>query len=200
MNENPGSRSDASAGVRKPAVRAVFLVGFMGAGKTSVGRILSKRLGWCFEDLDTRIEAREQKTVPEIFRNSGEAGFRKAEHAALRDLLAQLASGEHVVAALGGGTFVQRENAALLLASDATPAVFLDTPVEELWERCAAPGEAERPLRSDPEQFRELLRARLPHYQRAQLRVETRGKSVEQVAEEILDRLGLKKRTPGKET
>ena len=200
MSENPGSRSDATAGVRKPAVRAAFLVGFMGAGKTSVGRILSKRLGWRFEDLDTRIEGRERRTVPEIFRNSGEAGFRKAEHEALRDLLGELASRQPVVAALGGGAFVQKENAALLLASEETPTVFLDTPVEELWERCAAPGETERPLRSDLPRFQELFRERLPHYQRAHLHVETRGKSVEQVAEEIIERLGLRQKSPGKET
>ena len=199
MKVNPGSRSDTSVGVRKAVVRAVFLVGFMGAGKTSVGRVLSKRLGWRFEDLDTRIETRERKTVPEIFRNAGEAGFRRAEHEALRELLSELASGTPVVAALGGGAFVQEKNAALL-ASEETPTVFLDTPVEELWERCAAPGEAERPLRSDRPRFQELFRARLPHYRRAHLRVETRGKSVEQVAEEVLGGLGLGERVPGKET
>lgn len=199
MNEHRGSRPGTGAGVRKPVVRAVFLVGFMGAGKSSVGRVLSQRLGWRFEDLDTRIETRQQKTVAEIFRNAGEAGFRRAEHEALRELLLELASGTPVVAALGGGAFVQEKNAALL-ASEETPTVFLDTPVEELWERCAAPGEAERPLRSDLPRFQELFRARLPHYRQAQLRVETRGKSVEQVAEEVLGRLGLGERVPGKET
>ena len=63
---------------------SVFLVGFMGAGKSSVGRALGQRLNWIFEDLDDRIQAREGRTVAEIFRDSGESEFRRAEHAALR--------------------------------------------------------------------------------------------------------------------
>jgi len=62
---------------------SVFLVGFMGAGKSSVGRALGQRLNWVFEDLDDRIEAREGRCVVEIFRDSGESEFRRAEHAAL---------------------------------------------------------------------------------------------------------------------
>src|SRR6202051_3487646 len=75
------------------SVRAVFLVGFMGAGKSSVGRVLAQRLNWIFEDLDDRIEAREGRTVAEIFRDSGESEFRRAEHAALEQVLAELRRG-----------------------------------------------------------------------------------------------------------
>ena len=82
-----GQRAAAKRG-RRRKIRAVALVGFMGAGKSSVGRALSEQLGWMFEDLDERIERRERRKVAEIFRESGEAGFRKAEHAALRELLA----------------------------------------------------------------------------------------------------------------
>src|SRR5271154_4382073 len=71
------------------AVRAVFLVGFMASGKSSVGQELARRLSWDFVDLDSRIEARERKIVPEIFQSSGETGFRVAETNALRDLLAE---------------------------------------------------------------------------------------------------------------
>ena len=67
--------------------RRVFLIGFMGAGKTSVGQALARKLGWSFRDLDRMIEAREQKTVAEIFAELGEAGFRAAESAALTELL-----------------------------------------------------------------------------------------------------------------
>ena len=89
MKGMPGSRRDVdtSAAGREKPVRAVFLVGFMGAGKTSVGRALSRRLGWRFEDLDDRIQAREGRSVSEIFQQSGEAGFRQAERAALAELL-----------------------------------------------------------------------------------------------------------------
>ena len=184
--------------MRRTPVRAVFLVGFMGAGKTAVGRALSARLGWRFEDLDVRIEGAERRTIAEIFRDSGEAQFRKLEHAALRDLVTGSASAEPLVAALGGGAFVQTENAALL-GSEETPTVFLDTPVEELWSRCATPGEPERPLRADQERFRALFAARLPRYREARLRVQTEGKSVDQIAEEVIDRLALRGTGPDKE-
>ena len=81
-------------------VRAIFLVGFMGAGKTSVGRALGERLGWHFEDLDDRIRAREARSIPEIFEQSGEAGFRQSELAALRELLAESAQGRPLIAEL----------------------------------------------------------------------------------------------------
>src|SRR2546423_14156771 len=84
-------------------LRAVILVGFMGAGKTSVGRALGDRLGWRFQDLDDRVRAREGRTVAEIFRESGETEFRRVEHAALRELLAETEVGTPMVLALGGG-------------------------------------------------------------------------------------------------
>src|SRR5437588_8953546 len=95
------------------SVNAVFLVGFMGAGKTSVGRALGQRLNWAFEDLDDRIECSEHRTVAEIFRDSGEPAFRNAEHAALQAVLNEL-HGESRIIALGGGAYAQSKNAALL--------------------------------------------------------------------------------------
>src|SRR6202049_2045697 len=123
---------------RAPAVasvKAVFLVGFMGAGKSSVGRALVQGLNWVFEDLDDRIEAREGRTVAEIFRDSGESEFRRAEHAALQQVLQELRAAGARIVALGGGSFVQKQNAALLKASG-LPTIFLDAPIEELWQRC----------------------------------------------------------------
>jgi len=75
------------------AGNSVFLVGFMGAGKTSVGRALVQRLNWIFEDLDVRIQAREGRTLAEIFRDAGESEFRRAEHAALQHVLEELSGG-----------------------------------------------------------------------------------------------------------
>ncbi len=160
----------------------------MGAGKSSVGRALGHHLGWPFEDLDDRVEGREGRTVEQIFQESGEAEFRRAEHAALRELLGQAGLFPRVVA-LGGGTFVQADNAALLKEAGA-PTIFLDAPVEELFRRCEQqpPG---RPLRQDLEQFRRLYTARKPFYMRAAFRVETGGKDVETVAAEVGHRLGL---------
>jgi len=166
----------------------IFLVGFMGSGKTSVGRRLSRQLGWDFEDLDDRIQTREQRTIAEIFRESGEAEFRRAEHAALRALLAELASSPRIVA-LGGGAFAQTKNAALLEESGA-PVVFLDGPADELFRRCEQE-QVERPLRHDARQFRELYEQRRPFYLKAGWRVDTSGKDLDMIAAEVACSLGL---------
>ncbi len=169
--------------------RAVFLVGFMGAGKTSVGQALAASLGWRFVDLDDRVIAKEKRSIAEIFRDSGEAAFRKAETAALRELLDELDHERPTVAALGGGAFVQDENA-WLLAEAGDPMVFLDADYNVLHERCASMGPA-RPLYQDESRFRALYETRRPHYLRANLRVDTTNKTVSQVADEIQRRLQL---------
>jgi len=165
----------------------------MGAGKSSVGRALSKRLGWAFEDLDERIERRELKTVAEIFRDAGESRFRRAERAALTELLSELQRGAERIVALGGGCFVQKRNARLI--EDAgVPTVFLDARPEELWERCREQGErkeVERPLLGSLKSFRALHEVRRPHYMKASMRQETGGKSVQQIAVEVAQALGL---------
>lgn len=166
----------------------MFLVGFMGAGKTSVGQALSRILGLPFEDLDDRIQKREGKTIERIFRESGEAAFRKAETAALKELLGELASSTRVVA-LGGGAFAQPGNAALIEKAD-VHSIFLDAPVEELLRRCETETK-ERPLRHDPRQFRELYEKRRTAYMRAAIRIETNGKDIEAVATEVACSLGL---------
>jgi len=173
---------------RVQQMRTVFLVGFMGAGKTSVGRALSQRLGWPFEDLDDRIQRREGKSIEQIFRESGEAEFRRAETEALRELLGELGSSFRVVA-LGGGAFVQPANVALLEEAE-VDSVFLDAPVDELLRRCEAEAK-ERPLRQSPEQFCELYEKRRRSYMKAAIRIETSGKDVDTVAAEVACSLGL---------
>jgi len=165
----------------------------MGAGKSSVGRALGEQLGWAFEDLDERIERRERQKVDEIFRDSGESGFRRAEHAALKELLNELRAGAARIVALGGGAFVQRRNARLVEAGGA-PIVFLDAGVEELWRRCrqqARQNGIERPLLGSLKSFRELYEARRPHYLKASFRQETGGKTVERIAAEVVQALRL---------
>jgi len=170
-------------------VHAVFLVGFMGSGKNAVGRELARRLGWDFVDLDAQIEAHEQQTVSEIFRLRGESAFRLAETRALRHLLASSTCEEGAekllerdcVVALGGGAFIQEENRKLLRA---WPTVFLDAPADELWQRCEQDG-AERPLRKNRTQFAQLYAERLPCYRQASLVVETTGKQLTHICEEI---------------
>ena len=192
MKGTPGSRRDVEAPAAGPnaPVRAVMLVGFMGAGKTSVGRELGARLGWRFADLDDRVEAREGRSVAEIFRDSGEAGFRRAEHAALRELLAELESGSPVIVALGGGAFIQAANVALVEGVE-TPTVFLDASPEELWRRCVADA-VERPMRRNPQEFRQLYNLGRPCYQQARLCIQTGSRTVGEVVDEILESLSLR--------
>jgi shikimate kinase len=165
----------------------------MGAGKSSVGRALGRRLNWIFEDLDNRIEQDEGQTVAQIFRSSGEAEFRRAERIALRNVLAELPVGSGRVIALGGGAFVQPGNAARLKAAR-VPVVFLDAPVEELWRRCqkqSCEPNVERPLLGNETMFHNLYKTRRRHYLKASLRVETAGRTTAAVAEEIAEALGL---------
>jgi shikimate kinase len=193
--QGPAKRVDvhapkAAAINRRMGTRAVVLIGFMGAGKSSVGRALGVLLGWAFEDLDERIERREARTVAEIFRESGESGFRRAEHAALKELVRELNAGAEKIVALGGGAFVQQRNASLIEAGG-VPTVFLDADVEELWRRCREQRGTERPLISSLESFRELYEVRRPHYLKASLRQETSGKKIEEIVAEVVRALNL---------
>lgn len=206
MTEAAKTRSRVRAGhasknLFDAPVNAVFLVGFMGAGKSSVGRALGQRLNWIFEDLDDRIERQEGRRVAEIFRDSGEAEFRRVEHEALRRLLEELRLGSAGVRrpigrviALGGGAFVQKNNAALLKRSG-VPTVFLDAPTDELWQRCCTQSEqtgAERPLLRSPIQFRELYEARREGYAKASITISTSNLALDEIAAEIAQVLGLK--------
>jgi len=168
----------------------VFLVGFMGSGKTTVGELLSRRLGWRFEDLDRRIESWQGSPIPTIFNNHGEARFRQIEHEALLQLIREMAS-EPTVAALGGGTLVQPENRSTLEESG-LPAIFLDAPVGDLWERCQS-AEEERPLARDKNQFQQLYAARQKLYLEAAATIDTTGKDLDAIAAEIASWLALAK-------
>src|SRR5262250_2304748 len=191
MKTRAGGQPEVKALARSPEIRAIFLVGFMGAGKTSVGRALSRRLGWEFEDLDDRIESREKRMIEQIFEASGEAEFRRAEHEALRKLVSELGASPRVVA-LGGGAFVQARNARLL-AEDEFLTIFLDAPIDELFRRCQEEA-IERPLRQDLEQFRKLYEQRQPFYIKAAMRIETGGKEIEAIAAEAVRYLDLRQK------
>jgi shikimate kinase len=190
MRSRPGSPSAVklSSRGRARSQGVVVLIGFMGAGKSSVGQALSRQLGWQFQDLDERITAGSGRTIERIFRESGEAGFRRIETAALRKLLSEGKNSPQIVA-LGGGAFVQVENARLLERAGVLT-VFLDAPVEELWRRCQQQP-LERPLRQDPQQFRQLYEERRPHYLKARWCIDTGGKSIETIATEVASQLGL---------
>jgi shikimate kinase len=186
------ARGGSSMHHQVPLNRTIILVGFMGAGKTSVGKELASLLGWPFEDLDDRIQARERRTIEEIFRDSGEVEFRRCEHMALRELLSESESDSRVIA-LGGGAFAQTENASLL-QDRRIPSVFLDASVEELFRRCQRQG-LKRPLHQDETHFRNLYEMRRPLYMAATCRVETGGKAVAEIAAEIAETFDIIPRT-----
>jgi shikimate kinase len=171
--------------------QAICLVGFMGAGKTSVGRALGQRLRWIFEDLDDRIEQREGRSVSEIFQAFGEAEFRRAERAALREVLEEVRRGLPRVVSLGGGAFAQKGTATLFRAAK-VPTVFLDAPVKELWKRCKKQAKdlgVERPLLGDEDCFSELYQSRRRSYLKASLKIETGSRTVQAVARQIAETL-----------
>jgi shikimate kinase len=170
----------------------VALSGFMAAGKSTVGRVLASLLRWRFLDLDCEIECRSQLHIHEIFAIQGEPSFRQIEADALRLMLEQASS--PTVIALGGGTFVQPQNAEILDRHGAH-VVFLELDVDELLQRCrcarARSPQNPRPLADDPEAFCALYAQRLPFYRKAKLTVHTEGKSAEHVAREIAAALRL---------
>lgn len=166
----------------------VALVGFMGAGKTTVGRELAQRLGWRFADLDELIEKREGRSIQQIFRDEGEAAFRRLEYEALYQVT-KTAGSDPLVLALGGGAFIEPGNQRCLQEAQ-IPTVFLDAHVDELFRRCDQP-EVNRPLRRDPEQFRQLYERRRPEYLKSAMCIETTGKTIVSVAQEIISGLNL---------
>ena len=169
----------------------VFLIGFMGAGKTTTGKVLAQRLGWKFCDLDDVIEHRNGKTVAQIFASSGEAAFRQMESAALQTLLQDDATPGNLIVALGGGTFVQPENRAALEQAGAIT-VLLEAPLSELRRRCES-DEKKRPLAQHAEKFDQLFEERNTAYARAQFKVDTLGKAAEEVAAEIEQLVAVQK-------
>ena len=180
----------ASQSPRTPgqALTAISLVGFMGAGKTTVGRALAGKLGWDFLDLDDLIQARDGRTIPEIFRNSGESAFRDMERQLLREFV-NTSQAKASVLSLGGGAFIDNTNQQLLRENE-IPAVFLDASAEELFRRCQQPG-VDRPLLSDPNGFSALYERRRPAYLNAAICIQTAGREIAPIVDEIITRLEL---------
>lgn len=163
-------------------MRAVVLTGFMGAGKTTVGRLLAEELGWGFRDLDVEIERDSGMTIAEIFRQHGEIEFRAREMQAL----ARMLDGERMVLALGGGAIESAGTRERLAAAPDICTVFLSAPLEALVQRCLEqPGAAERPVLADRERLHARFTSRLPYYEQAHLRLETGGLTPLEAAQAI---------------
>jgi shikimate kinase len=160
----------------------VYLVGFMGAGKTTLARKLAERLHWDVEDIDDRIERRERRDIPSIFRQDGEAYFRAVEREELLALLPR----RGVVIATGGGTFVDPANRALMRRDGAV--IWLDAPLSRLLDRI--PRDGRRPLAADRVELERLYNERLTAYAEAHLRLDTGRDPVDAAVEQAADWLG----------
>lgn len=149
-------------------MKRIFLIGYMGAGKTTLGRSLAEEMGVEFIDLDNFIEARHHKTVKEIFAEIGEDGFRKIERAALLEV----AEFENVVVSLGGGTPCFFDNMEIVNRSGVS--VYLK-PSEDVLLMRLIKGKHKRPLLADKSDdeilqvIREQLAWREPYYLKASI-------------------------------
>lgn len=169
-----------------PADPLIFLVGFMGSGKTTVGRALSRSLGWSFLDIDALIVAREGRSIRDIFRLYGEPYFRNVE----REILLGLEGRKPSIVALGGGTFCQPENESFVRSHGVS--IWLQCSLEEILRRL--PNDGSRPLFRSPAEAEALFLHRTPVYERSDLRVPVTDRRVDEIVGDILE--WLKTRWP----
>jgi shikimate kinase len=146
-----------------PPAPLLVLIGFMGAGKSTLGRLLAREIACPLVDLDSEI-ARTHGPISELFATRGESGFRAIEHHQLDLILGSLKRPS--ILALGGGAFLQPANRELLARHSAIT-VFLDAPFEVLYSRIAGTAQ-QRPLAGDRDRLRSLYQQRRPTYLLAQ--------------------------------
>jgi len=171
---------------RRDLTGRIYLVGFMGSGKTAIGHRLAERIGVPFVDLDAEIERTSGVTVRALFEASGEAAFRERESVFLN----ATESLPRAVVATGGGCYV-REGNRRSIARLGT-AVFLDVPLPALLARLA--GKTDRPLFAGPEQAARLYAEREPFYRMGSVAVSLTGESIEEAADRVLDALSARNR------
>jgi len=173
--------------------RPIALLGFMGCGKTTVGKILAKKLGWNFQDLDAVISDKEGIPIPEIFSRFGEEYFRMRESEALQ----YLACHTRTVLSTGGGLPAQEENWKILDEFYLT--VYLKCHFDILYQRIRS--DRNRPLTlmyAGKDKLFELYRKRMPYYERARVTIDTMKGTPQHIAEEIITRAHLAGSTQGK--
>ena len=159
----------------------IFLTGFMGTGKSTVGLLLAKRIGYCFIDLDEMISEEAGANIPEIFAKSGEEGFRDMETSMLR----RLADRDGLIISTGGGAVLRDENRRIM--RDAGHVINLTASVDALSERLA--DDDSRPLLQCDEPIERiitLLAQREPMYRDCDVQIDTSHKSPDEILDEIL--------------
>lgn len=167
---------------RPDEMKNIVLTGFMGAGKTAVGRELSRLLKMRLVDVDSEIEGSRKMKITDIFRNFGEPYFRDIE----TEMIKKLARAENTVISTGGGAVLREENMAALRETGVIFCLFADP--ETIIARTS--GSNDRPLLNveDPlARIRELLSLRMPFYERAGTMIDTNGKTPLEVAKEIVE-------------
>jgi shikimate kinase len=159
----------------------IYLVGFMGTGKTSVGKKLAQKKNWRFVDLDELIELKEKMTIVDIFAKKGEPYFRRRE----KETLKEVSKESNFVVACGGGIVLDEENIKIMQETG-TPICLTSSP-SVIFERTK--GHNLRPLLNTPnplERIKELLEKRAPFYARIEKKIDTSNLSIDEVVEEIL--------------
>ena len=160
----------------------LYLMGFMGSGKTTVGRLLADRLGWSFVDIDEGIEAAEKRSITEIFDTLGEEAFRRIEREAIAREVRSVACGRPTVMALGGGATTQPANVELIETHGVS--IWLSCPFDTVLRRVGQ--DSTRPLARDVKKFEELFYARQEGYGRARFRIEVETDDPEATVDAIL--------------
>ena len=164
----------------------VALIGFMGAGKTEVGKVLAKKLNKEFVELDSLIERKAGKSITEIFQQDGEIAFRELEI----EVTKEISKGKNLIIACGGGIVLNKINIDRL--RNESRIVYLTASPRIILKRIVNDGE-ERPLLKTPDkamEIQELLRFRKPFYERAaDIKVDTSKLDIDSVAEQIISKL-----------
>lgn len=160
----------------------IFLVGFMGCGKSVIGPLLADRLGWSFADTDADVEAEACASINEIFDRFGEAEFRRLETVAIQRRVRVIQTGKPMVVALGGGAFGQPQNFDLIENNGVS--IWLDCPLAIIRRRLQ--NAANRPLARDPVKLDLLYYARREAYSRADYRIEIVNDDPELAVQSIL--------------
>ena len=163
-------------------IKRIVLTGFMGAGKSTIGRLLASRIGWDFLDVDTHLEARTGATIPQLFERHGEPHFRRLESSALASAFAR----SRTVLALGGGAPEELTNRLLIEQTPATFTVFLDAPFSTLYDRCLLQ-DIGRPVLANLEAAQARFARRRPLYRRiSRLVVDTTSSTPDETVDAIL--------------
>ncbi|WP_070120689.1 shikimate kinase [Bacillus marinisedimentorum] len=160
-------------------MKAVFLTGFMGSGKTTIGKVLGEETGLPVIDTDRAIEEKTGKSIPEIFEQEGEESFREYE----RNILGELPDSD-VIVTTGGGMVVQQENRKMMKKSGTV--IYLKCGLDEIRRRLE--GDQTRPLLADDNagKLEELFRQRKAFYEEADITVVTEGRPAGEIVKEML--------------